>query len=239
MRKRFIAGVTIGLVAALGVAVPANANPSWGHFGVAEVSVLHGVPNTPVDVYVDGFRAINDFQPGRLVGPFALPAGTYTVAITAATARNASHPIIGPIKLTFAPNGNYTVVAHLTAAGAPTASLFANDTSSAPRGDGRLVVRHTAAAPAVDILAGGTPAIRGLTNPNQASLNLPAGTVTAAVALAGTTAPVIGPANITVSKGVETIVYAWGSAANGTLALAVQSLPLGHLASWPRWSFAH
>ena len=50
--------------------------------------------------------------------------------------------------------------------------------------------------------------VHGLTNPNQATLVLPAGTVSAAVALAGTTAPVIGPANVTVTAGKDTIGYA-------------------------------
>jgi hypothetical protein len=51
---------------------------------------------------------------------------------------------------------------------------------------------------------------------------VPAGTYSVAVALSGTTAPVIGPANIKVKKRQDTIVYAWGSAAQGNLTVAVQ-----------------
>ena len=84
-------------------------------------------------------------------------------------------------------------------------------------GQGRLVVRHTAAAPAVDVLAGGTPVFRNLSNPNQASADLPAGTVSASVAATGTTQPVIGPANVPVVEGQATIVYAVGSLSGGNL----------------------
>lgn len=224
MRKKLIiVGAVIGVVAAIGLAAPAQASvPRFG--GFAEVSVLHAVPNTPVDVYVDHHRVLRNFQPGTLLGPFVLPAGNYTVDITAANSANDSSPVIGPVTLTFARSTNYTLVAHLTATGAPTATLYTNDTSRSPRGDGRLIVRHDAAAPAVDILAGGAPVVHSLTNPNEATLQLPAGAVSASVALAGTTAPVIGPATVNVVAGKDTIVYAWGSASAGNLALAVQTV---------------
>ena len=61
--------------------------------------------------------------------------------------------------------------------------------AAVPAGQARLIVRHTAAAPAVDVLAGGSAVISGLTNPNEKALEVPAGTVAAAVAAAGTTQP--------------------------------------------------
>ena len=66
--------------------------------------------------------------------------------------------------------------------------------------------------------------ISGLTNPQEKVLDLPAGTVSAAVAAAGTTAPVIGPAEVNVAEGVNTIVYAWGSLSANNLKLAVQTI---------------
>ena len=68
-------------------------------------------------------------------------------------------------------------------------------------------------------------AVAGLTNGHQATLKLPVGTYSAAVALAGTTAPVIGPADVMVAKRTNTIVYAWGGA-GAPFAFAVQSVPL-------------
>lgn len=218
MRSRIAIGIAAAALATLGFAVPASAADE------ASLSVLHGIPDTPVDVYVNGELTIDDFQPGDLAGPLALPAGDYAVALTAPDAADASAPILGPITLTLAANTSYTAVAHLTEAGEPTAKLFTNDTTTTAAGQGRLTVRHVAAAPAVDILAGGSPVVEGLTNPNEATLNLPAGTVSAAVALAGTTAPVLGPTDVNVAEGTLTIVYAWGSASAGNLALAVQTI---------------
>lgn len=191
----------------------------------ASVSVLHAIPGVVVDVYVDNKKVIDDFEPGTLTQTLRIPAGSYTLAITAADAADASAPVIGPVDLTVASGMNYTAVAHLSETGVPTAALFTNDTSAPGAGQGRLTVRHVAAAPAVDVLADGTPAITGLTNPNESALVLPVGTISAAVAAAGTTAALIGPADVAIAAHTTTIVYAWGSLADGTLALAVQTVP--------------
>lgn len=188
------------------------------------MTVFHGIPGIAVDVYVNGALTLNNFTPGSFSKTLKLPAGTYSVAITAADAKDASAPAIGPVNLTLRSGGNYTAVAHLTAAGIPTATLFQNNQERVGKGNGRLTVRHVAAAPAVDVLANGAAAITKLTNPHEVALTLPVGTISAAVAATGTTAPLIGPANVTIAKRTNTIVYAWGSLTNGTLALAVQTV---------------
>jgi len=218
-RSVAIAGAT-SLVALGALALPAQAATDDG----ASLSVLHGVPDTPVDVWVDGELTLDDFQPGDLAGPLDLPAGSYSVAITAPDAADASEPVIGPVDLRLEGGTSYTAVAHLDAAGAPTATLFTNSTEPTAAGAGRLTVRHVAAAPAVDVLAGGEAVVTSLENPKEAVLDLPAGTVSASVAAAGTTEPVLGPADVTVAEGVNTIAYAWGSLEDGTLALATQTV---------------
>ena len=55
---------------------------------------------------------------------------------------------------------NATVVAHLTADGKPALTPFVNDVSAVPAGQARVTVRHTAAAPAVDVRAAGTVVVR-------------------------------------------------------------------------------
>ena len=235
MRKTTYAAGALSLLAALTFATPAQAG-GWHHGDApAKLSVLHGVPGLTVDVWVDGNLTLDDFTPGTLAGPLELAAGDYEIAITAADASSADNPVIGPVDVELDGGGDYTAVAHLDADGAPTATLFANDTK-APRNDskGKLTVRHVAAAPAVDVLAGGTAVIEGLSNPDAATLKLEAGTVSASVAAAGTTAPVIGPADVTVEAGKNTIVYAWGSLADGTLAVAVQVVD-----SSERWCGRH
>ncbi|TLM88033.1 DUF4397 domain-containing protein [Pseudarthrobacter sp. NamE5] len=220
MRNRIF---TAGAGAAAIAAAIALAGPAQAAEGDAQLSVLHGVPGT-VDVWVNGDRTLDDFAPGTLAGPLALPAGAYELAITASDAADASAAVIGPVSVTLAANGNYTAVANLDAAGNPTANLFTNDVSQIEAGKGKLTVRHTAAAPAVDVLAGGSAVVSNLVNPNEQTLTLDPGTVSAAVAAAGTTTPVIGPADVTVAEGTHTIVYAWGSLADNNLQLAVQTI---------------
>lgn len=209
-------------VAALTLAaVPAQAAGA----DAAQLSVLHGVPGLTVDVWVNGERTLDDFAPSTLAGPLELPGGTYTVAITAADAADASAPAIGPVDLPLEAGGSYTAVAHLDGSGNPTATLFTNDTTPTAAGQGRLTVRHVAAAPGVDVLAGGQAVVSNLTNPNEQKLDLPAGTVSASVVATGTTEPaLLGPADVPVTEGANTIVYAWGSATAqpSTLALATQ-----------------
>jgi len=214
---------TIGSVAGLALlalAAPATATTS----DTAQLSVLHGVPDLTVDVYVNGENTLDNFEPATLAGPLELPAGTYTVAITAADAADDSEPVLGPVDLTLESGGNYTAVAHLDADAAPTVSFFTNDTSTTSAGEGRLTVRHTAAAPAVDILAGDQAVITNLSNGSEEVLNLAAATVPAAIAAAGTTEAVLGPVDVPVEEGVNTIVYAWGSLEDGTLDVATQTV---------------
>ena len=219
MRKTLLGGIAAGALVALAGIAPAHAADD-----VAQLSVLHAVPGLTVDVYVNGERTLDDFEPGDLAGPLELPPGTYSVAITASDAADASAPAIGPVDLPLEAGMNYTAAAHLDAAGEPTATLFTNDISTIGAGEGRLTVRHVAAAPAVDVLAGGTAVITNLANPAESLLTLPAGTVSASVAATGTTDPVIGPADVNVAEGTNTIVYAWGSLEDSNLALAVQTI---------------
>ena len=63
-----------------------------------------------------------------------------------------------------------------------------------------------------------------LVNPDEDSADIPAGAVSADVVLAGTDKVAIGPADLDLAEGVHTIVYAWGSAEDDNLKLAVQTI---------------
>jgi uncharacterized protein DUF4397 len=210
------AGVAGGLSAATAASAAAAENGT--------VYVVHGVPGLTVDVYVNGKAALTGFKPGQVAGPLSLAPGSYDVAVRKAGEAATAAPAIDK-KVTLPAGANVSLVAHLSAAGTPTLTAFANPVGGLANGKARLVVRHTAAAPAVDVLAGGKPVFTGLTNPNQQTADLAPGTVSAAVALAGTAKPVIGPADLTLKAGQATVVYAIGSAQDHTLRLVTQSLP--------------
>jgi hypothetical protein len=215
-----VAGVAVLATGAavIGAAGPASAAES------SMVSVVHGIPGQPVDVYVNGKKTLNAFAPATVAGPLSLAAGSYDVALT-----KPGDPVTSAIlenKALAVPGGkNLSLVAHLDAAGKPALTAFVNDTSAIKAGMTRLVVRHTAQAPAVDVRAGGKPVFANLTNPNEAKADLPAGTVSADVVLAGTSTVALGPQSLNLSAGTETIVYAIGSADAKSLALVAQTLP--------------
>lgn len=222
MRRITAAAGAAGLAALIAAPVtPAAAD----QHDAATVSVLHGVPGLTVDVYANGEELIPDFEPGTLTDPLSLPAGSYDLQVFAdGDTPDSADPAIEANGVEVPAGANATVVAHLDADGNPTLSLFANDTSPTAAGEARLTVRHTAAAPAVDVRADGNVLIEGLTNPDEASADVPAGTYSADVVLAGTEDVALGPADVDLAEGTHTIVYAWGSAGDQNLDLAVQTI---------------
>ncbi|HEY9495033.1 MAG TPA: DUF4397 domain-containing protein [Intrasporangium sp.] len=196
----------------------------------ATVSILHGVPGATVDVYANGDPLLTDFKPGTLTDPVMLPAGDYDLKVTAAGAGADGDAVIEANDVAVPAGANITVVAHLDASGTPVLTPFVNDTSPIDAGQARITVRHTAAAPAVDVRANGDVAFKGLTNPNEVKTELPAGTISADVVLAGTDTVAIGPADVQLKEGTNTIVYAWGSADKDNLDLAVQTVSGMHSA---------
>lgn len=219
--KRIMIGAAATLLLAVTGSAAASAVPSQE--SGARIHLIHGIPDTPVDVEANGENVIEGFEFGdtedlsglagqTLAGLTVKPAGTDDVAIDGGD-------------LALPSEGNVTAIAHLDAAGAPTLTVFENDTSAVTAGQGRLVVRHTAAAPAVDVKANGEVAFSNLSNPNEATADLPAGTISAEVVPTGTDEPVvIGPADLPVTEGSSLIVYAVGSLEGGTLQTLTETI---------------
>ncbi|MBB1243729.1 DUF4397 domain-containing protein [Streptomyces durbertensis] len=191
---------------------------------MAWVSVFHGVPGLTVDVYANGDELLPDFEPGTLTDPQEMAAGSYDIKVFAAGDDPDSDDPAIEKKIDVPAGANATVAAHLDAEGQPQLTAFVNDVSDLDAGKSRLTVRHVAAAPAVDVRAGGQPVFEGLTNPNEDTAEVDAGTVSADVVLAGTDDVAIGPADLDLKEGTTNIVYAWGSAEDENLALKVQTL---------------
>lgn len=216
-RPLAIAAISTGVITAISA-------PAFADDRDATVSVLHGVPGATVDVYADGKVLLEDFKPGTITDPMPLAAGTYDLKVTAAGAGADGDAVIEADDVQVTAGTNVTVAAHLDADGEPVLTPFANDTTSTAPGQARLTVRHTAAAPAVDVRADKKVAFANLTNPKEAKADLAAGTISADVVLAGTDDVAIGPADVTLKEGTNTIVYAWGSAEDDDLKLAVQEI---------------
>ncbi len=217
--QRLLAAGAVALAASLFAVPAANAEET------ATVSILHAVPGATVDVYANGNELLKDFKPGTLTDPQMLPAGKYDLKVVAAGAGADGEAVVEAKGVTVPAGANITVVAHLSADGKPALSPFVNDTSASKDG-GRITVRHVAAAPAVDIRAGGKAVIKGLENPKEAMMDIAAGTLNVDVVAAGTDTVVLGPADVKIDAGKNVIVYAWGSLTDKNLALAVQSVDL-------------
>ena len=204
------------LATALLGAAPASAADN------ASVAILHAVPDATVDVYVDGKALLTDFEPGTLTDPQSLPAGSYDLKVVKAGDGADGDAIVEANNVDVPGGANITVVAHLDEDGDAALTPFVNDTDTLEAGEARVTARHTAAAPEVDVRAGGEPVFSGLSNPDEDSAVVDAGSIEADVVLAGTDDVAIGPADVNLEEGTSTIVYAWGSAEDDNLELAVQ-----------------
>lgn len=208
MKKTAVAIVAV-LAALMAFIAPASAQSDD-----ARIHLIHGIPGADVDVLVDGAAVFEgfSFKDTQDLSGFA----GQTLAGVQVNAAGTADTLIDAGDVTLPASGNYTLIAHLDAEGTPTIAVFENDTSTIEAGNGRLVVRHAAAAPAVDVKANGAVAFSNLANGAEAGADLPVGTISAEVVPTGTDEPVvIGPADLPVTEGSSLIVYATGSLDNG------------------------
>jgi hypothetical protein len=233
--NRFTSAALAALALVIGIhgRVEAQSQP-------ARVVVVHGIPggavgaaaDLPVDVSVNGACALPGFRYKQVVGPLALPAGTISVAIHPA---NPSRPcglpaIIGPADITLNANEDAAIIAHLSAAGTPTASKYTVDVSKTLENKARVHVFHTAAAPAVDVhlgpqfnvLNGTAFLVRSFMNNEQAVAPLPVGAWSLTVALAGSSSPVIGPATVNIGANASYLFFVVGAPGSNTLDVIVK-----------------
>jgi hypothetical protein len=224
MRRWTLSALVAALVLAL---APAAAAQTDG----GQVTVIHGIPGLTVDVFVNGDETVPDFEPGDVAGPLDLPAGDYDLAIAPAGEGIDAAVLTGMATVTDGLNAS--IIAHLTEAGDPTISIFVNDTSEIAGGESRLVVRHTAAAPTVDILlADGTELFTGVSNPQEGQVDVPAGSydVEIAPAGAGVDGSVFSAPGVELAEGTARIVYATGDLAGGSFSLVIQDIAGLHTA---------
>lgn len=222
--RKFMFLLALTAVMAL-IALPAAAEEGSG-----KVTVIHGIPGLTVDVFVNGELTLPGFAPGDVAGPLDLPVGDYDLAIAPEGAGIDAAVLTGTAAVTDGLNAS--IVAYLSEAGDPGIAIFVNDLSAVAAGESRLVVRHTAAAPTVDILlADGTLLFAGITNyangaPFEGKADVPAGSydVRIAPAGAGVEAAVFSADGVELAEGTARIVYATGSLSGGSFGLVIQDI---------------
>lgn len=209
MRKRLLG---LGVAATLAVSMLGVGTASAAD---ASLNVVHGIPGVDVEVCVNGDVAIPGFNPGEVVTGVALPAGAYDVKIVAAGATCDDAAILKATGIELASDRNYTAIAYLSEDGTPTLGLFKNNVRPVPARSARVTIRHTAAAPPVDVWANGGVLLQDVPNGASATMRVPASVYAAWVSLPNDHAPVIGPAVLKLAKGTAYQVYAWGDADAG------------------------
>jgi Domain of unknown function (DUF4397) len=209
MRKKRLVGIAVAAalaVSALGVGTASAASK-------AKLNVVHGIPGVDVNVCVNGAEAIPDFNPGEVVTGVALAAGLYDLKIVAQADNCGDAAILQANDVELTAGKDYSAVAHLDKSGDPTLALFKNNVNELKKGNARLTVRHTAAAPKVDVWANGSVLLEDVPNGASATMTVPTGVYATWVSLPGEYEPVIGPDVFKLRKGMAYQVYAWG---NGT-----------------------
>jgi hypothetical protein len=220
----------LGTISPTAVAQPAEATVYIGH-GIPGKD-LGLDPALPVDVSVDGVCLLEGFEFGEIVGPVTLPEGTYAVSISLADPDNpcANDPVI-EADVPILAGENVTILAHLTADGVPTASKFVNDVSRPDERKGRLIVHHTAAAPAVDVKLWKpwhwypSVEVKDFENGDQAAADVWRGFYYVTVAPAGSWHPVFWTKLYIDSQKIY-LAYAVGSVANGTFTILTKEVPV-------------
>jgi len=178
-----------------GVLLPPAPEPA-----MTAIRVAHFSPDTPaVDVFVNGEAAIEDLAFPNITGWIQLPAGSYNIAVAPAGA-GIEAAAIGPADFDLPAEAFITVAAvGSLEAGTLAPQVLVEDYSEIADGSARITVFHAIEdAPAVDVLAGGSPVINALafpgtqgSNDGAFTLDVPAGAYDLQVVPSGATEPVV------------------------------------------------
>ncbi len=192
--------------ATAGTAPPAPAAPAAGR-----VFLVQALPGTSVSLSVDGAPRRDEITTGDVVGPLPLSSGEHTLTVTGTDPGWSMEASVDVV-----PGHSLDVVLHRSASGAatPVVTTYRDPLSGVPADTGRVLVAHTAAAPAADVELDGEVAFADVANGEFATANVPAGNHQVRVLPAGRAAPVLlGPIDLDTPAETLTAVYAFGDPA--------------------------
>lgn len=232
---RHLTLATVGATAGMAgvVLAAAGAVPAAAQDAEATVTVIHGVAlpaAATVDVWAGDSVLLEDLD-YQDIETLSVPAGDYDLYVTAPDAEDTSEAIITAEGVAVPGGANATVVAN-AAGGTPNLAVFVNDTDAAAEGSARVTARHTADAPAVDVLVDGEVAFAGLEPLAEESAELPAGSYDISVQADGADVPGLSAEGLGVEEGTAYYAYAVGDGDNG-YALLLQTVDVGGGAETP------
>lgn len=189
------------------------------------ISLVHGIPDTTVDVQIGESVVINAFRPGSIADISAFMGRT--LENVSLVDDESGEVLLGPIAGIEVPlTGSWSLVAHLDESGDPVITTFENDTSGVSTGTSRLTFRHTAQSPAVDLVLGDQRPVSNAANGDSAIIEVPDGTLSNAQIAPAGEAPAVSIAALDLAPQTNTIIYAIGSLDQGDLDFVVQVIAL-------------
>ena len=216
MRKILL--VMLALLVAVGVSLPSLAQDSeMGHLRFAHFS-----PAAPtVTVFLNGEIRYSGLRFQSITRWAEVEPGTYEIAVGTGSAIEDA-VITGTVEVTA---GGYVTAAAI-GNNSPMIASVNESFADIPEGNARVTILHAAEGISpVDILANGSPVVTLLAYPGTvinpdglndgiATLDVPAGTYDLAVAVNGTSTPVIDLSGTTLEAGMSYLVAAVGTAPN-------------------------
>jgi hypothetical protein len=198
------------------------------------LTVVHGIDgrdlqqnqSLAVDVSSNGTCLLKGVTFRGISQALTVPVGVYNIEVRLSNG-SCTGALAATGRFDLGLTENATIVAHLTEQKTPVLTKFVNDISDTTGTNARVIVRHTASAPAVAVRLRQTRKI-GLTTPvfengRQVAAEAPAGTYSASI-LAASNLRTVSRASLEVAADKVVAVYAVGSLSGGTFGLITQSL---------------
>jgi hypothetical protein len=213
-RRPFAAAGALLMALAMVLVSPAAAGAAPGDEG--GVRVVHGVRGLVADVYLDGALVLETFQPERNTDPLRVPAGDHKVEVRSAGAATTDAPLLtGTLKVTA--GEVISAVVHLNADGDPALTQYTDDDAAIAAGQTRVVVRHVAAAPPIDVRLDGDALAEDLASTEEAKDEVAAGSHEVSVTQTGTSTEITPAQDVPFAEGTATAMYLIGDQEAGTL----------------------
>lgn len=232
MKSRNIITTILILTLTLPVNGALGAQPKTKPSISVNYSFLHAIPvgngADKVDVYANDKLLLDNAVPGQL-SRFSAERGNIQLKVYAdgVTPSSQIPPLLKSKEIYLANGTDVTFVASLSEKSKPQIDIFKNMITEPGKKRSWLTLRHVAAAPAVDIRLDGRVVFARIANAWERKSSLALKSYSVDAVLPDTHTTVVIPATpIVLKTGVNTVVYAWGSASQSNLKFAIQEIPV-------------
>lgn len=217
-RKFGTLALTAGAVAVVCATVSPGAAEAAGR---ATLYVVQGLPDTRVDIAVDGRIVASGVEGATVTDAIQVRPGSHRLTFTAGGDQLVERT------LTLDAGQSTDAVLHLQVdpTADPVVTLFDNETDSVPADKASVTVTHTAAVPPADIRVDGEVLFANVANGESLNLVVPTGTYSVDIVPTGKQRPVVlGPLDLTVEGGSLNRVFAVGDPESADMRVVVHVL---------------